>query len=104
MIQFFLFFRLDFPNRQFVQRSPLIHPPPPFSNSQYREVNVYLNRAIKAFVKKTVCFPELLTRSDFVHFSPLLHASEKCHVALLILEARKQAEMIYGIRAIGMSN
>ena len=71
--------------------------------TKYREVNVYLNRAIKAFVKKAVCFPDLLTRSDFVHFSPLLKADEKCHIALLILEARKQAEMIYGIRALGMS-
>ena len=27
-----------------------------------------------------------------MHFSPLLQSSEKCHICLLILEARKQAE------------
>ena len=49
---------------------------------EYKEVNIYLNRSIKAFVKKTVCYPELISRSDFVHFSPLLQASEKCHIGL----------------------
>ena len=58
---------------------------------EYKEVNIYLNRSIKAFVKKTVCYPELINHSDFVHFSPLLMPSEKCHIGLLILEARKQA-------------
>ena len=67
---------------------------------EYKEVNIYLNRNIKAFVKKSVCYPELITRSDFVHFSPLLQASEKCHIGLLILESRKQAEIIYGLRSI----
>ena len=67
---------------------------------EYKEVNIYLNRSIKAFVKKTVCYPELISRSDFVHFSPLLQASEKCHIGLLILEARKQAEIVYGIRSL----
>ena len=71
---------------------------------EYKEVNIYLNRSIKAFVKKSVCYPELITRSDFVHFSPLLQASEKCHIGVLILESRKQAEIIYGLRSLENSS
>ena len=70
---------------------------------EYKEVNVFLNRSIKAFVKKTVCYPELIDHSDFVHFSPLLLSSEKVHIGLLILEARKQAEIVYGIRSLEMA-
>lgn len=70
---------------------------------EYKEVNIFLNRSIKAFVKKTVCYPELIDHSDFVHFSPLLLSSEKVHIGLLILEARKQAEIVYGIRSLEMA-
>ena len=46
------------------------------------------------------CFPETVVEEDFEKFSSSITVGEKCHVNLLILEARKQAELIYGIRAI----
>ena len=73
---------------------------PLFSSYQYREVNTYLNRPIKAFVKKFACCPDSIELSDFMYFSTMLLPSEKCHIALLILEAKKQAEILYGVRAI----
>ena len=56
----------------------------------YREVNTFVNRPIKMYVKKSACFPETVTARDFASFSSLLKDSEKCHINLLAIEARKQ--------------
>ncbi|RHY42378.1 hypothetical protein DYB34_000836 [Aphanomyces astaci] len=66
----------------------------------YRNVNIYLNRPTKHFVKKVACTPWRVTVKDFEHFSHTLTASEKCHVTLLAAEARKQAGLMYGLRAV----
>ncbi|KAJ0407860.1 hypothetical protein ATCC90586_007206 [Pythium insidiosum] len=66
----------------------------------YRQVNVYLNRPTKIFIKKVACTPWKVTRSDFEHFDRTLSPSEKCHVTLLAAEARKQAGLMYGLRAV----
>ena len=39
------------------------------------------------------CTPWKVTRADFEHFDHTLSASEKCHVAMLVAEARKQAQI-----------
>lgn len=66
----------------------------------YREVNVFLPRAVKEYVKKAVCFPNLVTEEDFKTFSVVFRPDEKCHILLLALEARKQACLLYGLRAV----
>lgn len=97
---------------------------------RYHEVNVFVGRSVKSFIKKTVCFPWRITQRDYEHcgvghrernnhraedetqttrgpdrsleeadpvaFSP----DEKCHVVLLATEARKQAGLMYGLRAV----
>jgi hypothetical protein len=66
----------------------------------YRQVNVYLNRPTKIFIKKVACTPWKVSKNDFEHFDHTLSASEKCHVTLLVAEARKQAGLMYGLRAV----
>jgi sestrin 1/3 len=63
-------------------------------------VNVYLNRPTKIFIKKVACTPWKVSKNDFEHFDRTLSASEKCHVTLLVAEARKQAGLMYGLRAV----
>lgn len=66
----------------------------------YRQVNVFLPKAVKAFVKKVACFPESVTKEDFDTFSVVFSQSEKVHICLLALEARKQAGLLHGLHAI----
>ncbi|KAI9596443.1 Sestrin [Syncephalis fuscata] len=63
----------------------------------YAQVNRFLNRRLKQYVKKVACYPEELDARDFVHFGFVLRAEEKCHVNLLVSVARKQAELVYGL-------
>ncbi|KAF0693706.1 Aste57867_15346 [Aphanomyces stellatus] len=67
---------------------------------EYRNVNIFLNRPTKHFVKKVACTPWRVTAKDVEHFSHTLTVSEKCHVTLLAAEARKQAGLMYGLRAV----
>ncbi|RLN37428.1 hypothetical protein BBJ28_00014079 [Nothophytophthora sp. Chile5] len=66
----------------------------------YRQVNTYLNRPTKIFLKKVACTPWKVRQEDFAHFDRTLGASEKCHVILIVAEARKQAGLMYGLRAV----
>jgi len=47
-----------------------------------------------------VVTPDQVTASDFQQMGLHLRPDEKCHIALIAVEARKQADLIYGLRAI----
>lgn len=66
----------------------------------YQKVNRFLPRTMKTFVKKVACSPEHVTADDFRCIGIDLTDQEKCHLTLLIVEAKKQAELIYGLHAI----
>jgi len=66
----------------------------------YRNVNIYLNRSIKHYVKKVSCFPYVINHSDFENVGVDLRPEEKCHATLLVAESRKQAELLYGLHAV----
>nr|CCA17696.1 sestrinlike protein putative [Albugo laibachii Nc14]CCA18342.1 sestrinlike protein putative [Albugo laibachii Nc14] len=66
----------------------------------YRQINYYLNRPTKFFVKKVACTPWKVSKRDFEHFDRTLDFSEKMHVTLIAAEARKQANLMYGLRAV----
>lgn len=66
----------------------------------YQQVNAVLNVQLKTYVKKLACFPEMIVRQDYVKFGVSLFDSEKIHVNLLALEARRQAEMLYVLNAL----
>ncbi|XXQ35698.1 Sestrin [Plasmodiophora brassicae] len=69
----------------------------------YQEVNIFLNRGLKAFIKKCACFPHLVTGGDFVSLGYSLRPDEIVHVALLAMEARRQATLLYALRALQQS-
>eukprot|EP01096_Ripella_sp_DP13-Kostka_P008854 TRINITY_DN3331_c1_g2_i2.p1 TRINITY_DN3331_c1_g2~~TRINITY_DN3331_c1_g2_i2.p1 ORF type:complete len:440 (-),score=147.50 TRINITY_DN3331_c1_g2_i2:343-1599(-) len=66
----------------------------------YQDVNVVLSKRIKSLVKKVVCYPDTIGRSDFEYLDLPLTDSEKCHLILIATEASKQAELLYALRAI----
>jgi sestrin len=49
----------------------------------YSLVNTYMNRRMKAFIKKVVCQPQLITIADIANLGYHLQPQEKCHLALL---------------------
>jgi len=71
----------------------------------YQEVNLLLaplgNRALKAYCKAASFNPSVLTREDFLGFGVTLTPDEKSHALLIALEARKQASLLWALRAIG---
>lgn len=65
----------------------------------YKHVNICLTKKIKMAVKKVVCYPNEIKKED-LDFGLNLIPSEKIHVVLLATEARKQAEILYGLHAV----
>lgn len=66
----------------------------------YQEINQLLTRSLKAFIKLACCFPERITKANYDSVMNQLEYSEKVHVNLMILEARMQAELLYGLNAV----
>ena len=66
----------------------------------YNSVNFWLNRRLKTYIKKLVCFPKDIKKADFQNMGIDLHHHEKVHLSLLATTARKQAALLYGLRAI----
>jgi hypothetical protein len=56
--------------------------------------------ATKAFSKKVACVPEAITPYDFDSFTTLFTPDEKVHITMLAAEARRQAALLYGLRAV----
>ncbi|CAI2173427.1 6145_t:CDS:2 [Funneliformis geosporum] len=59
----------------------------------------YCNK-FKTYLKKVCCKPEDIEYSDWKNVGFQLRAEEKCHVNLIAAEARKQAELIYGLSCV----
>jgi sestrin len=66
----------------------------------YGEVNQLLERPLKAFIKTVCCYPERITKTDYDNVMREFKHSEKVHVNLMIMEAKLQAELLYGLRTV----
>ena len=66
----------------------------------YDKVNFWLNIRLKSYIKSLVCYPQSVKKSDFQNMGIGLTPQEKVHLTLLAAEARKQAALLYGLRAI----
>jgi len=66
----------------------------------YSQVNACLNQNLKKYIKKVACFPQLVTRIDYMNLGIELFDAEKVHINYLILESRKQAELLHALSAI----
>lgn len=68
----------------------------------YGQINSLLERNLKSFLKTVACYPERLSSNGNVP-PPIMtgfQQSEKIHVLVLVLEARLQAELLHGLRAL----
>jgi sestrin len=54
----------------------------------------------QVFIKKVVCSPNELTQMDYIKMSDILDDSERCHICIIAMEAKKQLELIYLAKAI----
>lgn len=66
----------------------------------YGQVNIFLNKDIKIFIKKVCCFPEIVCRNDFEGMGYNFQPREKVHLTLLALEARRRSALLYSLRAM----
>jgi hypothetical protein len=68
----------------------------------YKMVNIFLSRPLKAFVKRVTCFPDSIGAAEFEEalgtysFRP----SEKLHIVLLAAEGRRQACLLHALNAV----
>ena len=67
---------------------------------EYRFVNVYLPVKLKIFIKKLVCYPQTVTIDDVKKMGVALKEREKIHIAILALEAKKRASLLFALKAI----
>lgn len=66
----------------------------------YHEVNIYLNKRIKQYIKKVARYPEDILASDFHNMGFTFRPDEKVQINLLASEARKQGELLYALFAV----
>ncbi|OZJ04618.1 hypothetical protein BZG36_02052 [Bifiguratus adelaidae] len=66
----------------------------------YSNLRRYLNPQTKAYIKKVIRRPETVRYADWKRIGLNLRPEEKCHVALLAIEARIQAEIMYSLRNV----
>jgi len=66
----------------------------------YSQINILLPRNLKTYIKTLCCFPERCTVNEYEAIMTDFRNSEKVHVCLLVCEAKLQAELLYGLRAV----
>ncbi|XP_017786260.1 PREDICTED: sestrin homolog isoform X2 [Nicrophorus vespilloides] len=66
----------------------------------YGEINQLLEKSLKTFIKSACCYPECVTKKDYLKVLREFKHSEKVHVNLMVLEARMQAELLYALRTV----
>uniref|UniRef100_H2ZKF0 Sestrin 2 n=1 Tax=Ciona savignyi TaxID=51511 RepID=H2ZKF0_CIOSA len=71
-----------------------------YDDYNYSEVNQLLERPLKLYIKTVSCFPEQTTRAVYDGFWKQFRHSEKVHVNIMLLEARMQVGLLYGLRAL----
>ncbi|KAL7750450.1 hypothetical protein RI367_004224 [Sorochytrium milnesiophthora] len=66
----------------------------------YARVNHFLNKRTKSFVKKVACCPQAIQYSDFQWMGVRLRPEEKCHINVLVVEAKKQAQLVWALNSV----
>lgn len=65
----------------------------------YCEVNQVLHKHHKTFFKKVMCAPNNVTKDDFSDMNKLM-TEERCHICILIMETKKQVELLFFTKAL----
>ena len=63
-------------------------------------INKFLKINTKRYIKKTACFPETVTKQDFLNIELDITNDEMIHLNLMICEARFEAQLVYMLHAI----
>jgi hypothetical protein len=70
----------------------------------HTQINGLLDRSAKSYIKTVVCYPQLSSKMQFLKIlhtnSSPLKDSERVHINLLATCARKQAGLLYAMRAV----
>jgi hypothetical protein len=64
------------------------------------QVNIFLNRETKTYIKLMACAPYRLNQAAYDALGNVLEADEKVHVALLAAESARQSALLYGLHAV----
>ena len=68
----------------------------------YANINKVLLIPHKQYIKKIGCYPQKVILQEYQNLSNLLSPSEKCHVCIIIMETKKQIELLFLSKAINM--
>jgi sestrin len=49
---------------------------------------------------QVACYPEITTILDFTTFTETFTPAERVHIVMLVCEARRQASLLYALRAV----
>ena len=73
-----------------------------YDDYNYGEINKICPRPMKEFIKMVACYPQVIKREHFVSIAREMSFkdSEMVHICLLVMEARAQATLLYGLRCI----
>jgi len=66
----------------------------------YSVVSQILEKNLLSYIKVVACYPDTMSRTDYSCLAADFSQSEKVHINIMILEARMQSELLYGLRAI----
>lgn len=65
------------------------------------QINTYIDIDLKNYVKTIVCYPQLSTKYMWNHCMKYpMQDSERVHINMLAMAARKQAELIHAMNAV----
>eukprot|EP01134_Creolimax_fragrantissima_P006797 CFRG6797T1 len=66
----------------------------------YSEVNRLVEMPLKSYIKRVTCYPKTTKYQDFLGCRAGLRDPETAHITILAMEARKQAELLFFLRAL----
>lgn len=71
-----------------------------YDDYNYTDINRFLKINTKKYIKKIACFPETVTKQDWVNIEIDLTYDEMIHLNLIICEARFEAQLVYMLHAV----
>ena len=71
-----------------------------YDDFNYTDINKFLKISTKRYIKKVACFPETVTRTDYLNIELDLSADDMIHLNLLICEARFEAQLVYMLYSV----
>lgn len=66
----------------------------------FNMMNQVLGKPQKIYVKKMVCYPNLVEMADFDQMNSWLNKTEKTHVSIIAMETKKEVELTYLCKAL----